>query len=140
MDFVTNAPAGRVGIGIIYDPRIRESADDAQLILESLSSSALHLAPGLKPALIDVRDLDDSADLRVAILADHMKPFYDSLADFGRRTRTLVLSSDLDCARSGKCTVSVASAPRVEVIVSSQQAQASGIQFSDAFRMMVTEY
>jgi hypothetical protein len=140
IDFVTNMPAGRAGIGIVYDPRIKESAEDAQLILESLSSPALHLAPGLKPQLIDVRDLDDTANLRVVMVADRMKSFYDSLAEFGRRTRTLVLSSDLDCARAGKCTVSVASTPRVEVIVSSQQAQASGIQFSEAFRMMVTEY
>ena len=52
----------------------------------------------------------------------------------------LVLSSALDCVRAGNCTVGIASTPRVEVIVSTQQAQASGIQFSEAFRMMVTEY
>ena len=140
VDFVTNTPAGRAGIGVVYDPRVKESNEDALSILESLNS--LHLAPGLRPSLIDVRDLDDTAaaNFRVVVVADRMKPHYDALAEFGRRTRTLVLSSDLDCARAGKCTVSIASAPRVEVIVSSQQAQASGIQFSEAFRMMVTEY
>ncbi len=140
IDFVTNAPSGRSGIGIVYDARVKESLEDAQLILESLSSPSLHLAAGLKPALVDVRDLDEASSLRAAIVADRMKPHYDTLAEFGRRTRTLVLSSDLDCVRAGKCTVGIASNPRVEVIVSSQQAQASGIQFSEAFRMMVTEY
>lgn len=140
IDFVTNAPAGRSGIGIVYDPRIKDSTEDAQLILDSLSSPSLHLPPALKPVLIDIRDLEGASGLRVVIVADRMKPYYDTLADFGRRTHTLVLSSDLDCARSGKCTVGIASAPRVEVIVNSEQAQASGIQFSEAFRMMVTEY
>lgn len=140
IDFVTNAPAGRTGIGIVYDPRVRESLEDAQLIRDSLSSPSLHLASDLKPMLIDIHELDEAPNLRVVIVADHMKPHYDALAEFGRRNRVLVLSSDLDCARAGKCTVSIASSPRVEVIVSSQQAQASGIQFSEAFRMMVTEY
>lgn len=140
VDFVTNIPLGRTGIGIVYDPRIKESAEDAQLILDSLASPSFHLPPSLKPALIDVRDMDEASGLRVMVVADRMKPYYDALAEYGRHTRTLVLSSDLDCARAGKCTVSVASTPRVEVIVSSQQAQASGIQFSEAFRMMVTEY
>jgi hypothetical protein len=140
IDFVTNAPSGRAGIGIVYDPRIKESVEDAQLILESLSSSTLRLAADLKPTLIDIRDLDEARSLRAIIVADRMKPYYDTLAEYGRHTRTLLLSSDLDCARAGKCTVGIASTPRVEVLVSSQQAQASGIQFSEAFRMMVTEY
>lgn len=138
IDFVTNAPTGRAGIGIVYDPRVKESSEDAQLILGSLSSSSPNR--NVKPSLVDIRDLDSASNLRAVIVADRMKPYYDTLAEFGRRTRTLVLSSDLDCARAGKCTVGIASAPRVEVIVSSQQAQASGIQFSEAFRMMVTEY
>ena len=140
IDFVTNAPPGRAGIGIVYDPRNRESAEDAQAISDSLSSAAVKLPGGLKPVLVDIRDLDDAVNLRAVIVADHMKTFYDALAEYGRQTRTLVMSSDLDCARSGKCTVGIASTPRVEVIVSSRQAQASGIQFSEAFRMMVTEY
>jgi hypothetical protein len=140
IDFVTNAPPGRSGIGIVYDPRIKDSMEDAQLILDALSSPSFHLPPALKPALIDIRDLEDADGLRVLIVADRMKPYYDILADFGRHTHTLVLSSDLDCARRGKCTVGISSDPRVEVIVNSEQARASGIQFSEAFRMMVTEY
>ena len=140
IDFVTNAAPGRAGIGIVYDARNKESADDAQTILEALSSPSLHLAPGLKPVLIDVRDVDEAVRLRAIFVADRMKPYYDSLAEFARRNRMLMLSADLDCARAGRCTVGIGSAPRVEVIVNSRQAQASGIQFSEAFRMMVTEY
>lgn len=138
IDFVTNAPAGRTGFGIVYDSRVRESYEDAQQILDALSGQ--RLPGGLKPVLVELRDLEDTSNLRALVIADHMKGAYDQLADYGRRTHTLVLSSDLDCVRAGKCTVGIASAPRVEVIVSTQQAQASGIQFSEAFRMMVTEY
>ncbi len=140
IEFVTNAPRDREGLGVVYDSRFRDSLDDAQGILAALISPEQHLAAGLKPVLIDIRDLDDASDLRAVVVADHMKADYDLLADYGRSRHTLVMSADLDCARAGKCTVGIASKPRVEVIVSTQQAQASDIQFSEAFRMMVTEY
>ena len=140
IDFVTNLPTGRTGIGIAYDSRNRESLEDAQQILDTLLSPALHLPPGSRPLLIDIRDLDGSVPLRAVVVADRMKPYYDQLAEFGRTSRTLVISSDIECARAGKCTVGIASTPRVEVIVNTRQAQSSGIQFSEAFRMMVTEY
>ena len=140
IDFVTNAPPGRAGIGIVYDPRSKESAEDAQAIFDILAAPSQHLPSSLKPVLIDVRDIDEAARMRAVFVADHMKAHYEILAEFGRRSRMLVMSADPDCARAGRCTVGIGSNPRVEVIVNSQQAQASGIQFSEAFRMMVMEY
>jgi hypothetical protein len=139
IDFVNNSPPGRTSIGIVYDSHSKDSADDAQSIVESLAAAGSH-GGGLKPVLIDIKDIDDATGLRAVIVADHMKPFYGALSTYGRRTSTLIMSTDLDCVRASKCTVGIASNPRVEVIVSSQQSQASAIQFSEAFRMMVTEY
>jgi hypothetical protein len=140
IDFVTNPPAGKNVIGVLFDSKVKESADDAQIIFDSLTSSLPHGANAPTPVMVDIRDLDDAQNLRAVLVADHMKPHYDKVSAFGHRTGALILSADLDCVRSNKCTVGIASAPRVEVIVSSKQAQASGIQFSEAFRMMVTEY
>lgn len=139
IDFVTNPPAGKSAIGVVYDPRVKESVDDAQVILESLAASLPKSPNASKPVLVDIRELDETQGLRAIVVADHMKPNYEKLSGFGRRNGVLILSTDLDCARAAKCTVGIASTPRVEIIVSAQQAQASGIQFSEAFRMMVTE-
>ena len=140
IDFVTNPPAGKNAIGVLYDSKVKESADDAQVILDALSVSLPHGATAPKPILVDIRDLDDAQTLRAVVVADHMKQHFDKVSAFGHRTGALILSADLECVRSNKCTVGIASSPRVEVILSSKQAQASGIQFSEAFRMMVTEY
>lgn len=140
IDFVSNPPAGRNVIGVVYDGRVKESADDAQSILDFLVSSLPRNATSAKPQLVDIKDLDEAQGLRAVFVADHMRPLYDKISSFGRRTGTLLLSADLDCVRAAKCTVGIASNPRVEVVVSTQQAQASAIQFSEAFRMMVTEY
>jgi len=138
--FVVNPPQGRSLIGIVYDPRNKESADDAQSIFDTLSTPTVRGGAALKPVLLDIRELDDAVGLRAAIATDNMKPYFDKLSHYGRRTGTLIIATDLDCVRAAKCTVGIASSPRAEVIVSSQQAQASGIVFSEAFRMMITEY
>jgi hypothetical protein len=140
IDFVTNPPAGKNAVGVIFDSKVKESVDDAQIIFDALKAFLPHSATAAKPVLVDIRDLDDAQGLRAVVVADHMKPFYDKLSAFGHRTNALILSTDLDCVRAEKCTVGIASAPRVEIVVSSKQAQASGITFSEAFRMMVTEY
>ncbi len=140
IDFVSNPPAGRNIIGVVYDGRNKESADDAQSIFEFLTASLPRGATAAKPQLVDIKDLEEKSGLRAIMIADHMRASYDKLAAYGRRTGTLLLSTDLDCVRAAKCTVGIASNPRVEVVVSTQQAQASLIQFSEAFRMMVTEY
>jgi hypothetical protein len=140
IDFVTNPPAGKTGVGVVFDSKVKESADDAQAIFDALKAALPRSTSGVKPVLVDIRDLDDTPGLRALVVADRMKPYYDKLSAFGHRNNAVILSTDLDCVRADKCTVGIASAPRVEIIVSSKQAQASGIQFSEAFRMMVTEY
>lgn len=127
-------------IGIVYDPGNPQSVHDARLILESLPFPTLDDGKVSGAVLIDIGDLDDAPDIRAVILADHMKPYFSRLCEFGSRAGVPLLSADLDCVRAAKCTVGIASFPRVEVFVSTQQAQASGIRFSEAFHMMVTEY
>lgn len=140
IDFVSNPPAGRNIVGVVYDPHFHESAEDGQSILESLTQALPHDPSSPKPQLIDIKDLDEAPGVRALIVTDHMKNFYEKLSIYGRHSGTLILSTDLDCVRGAKCTVGIASNPRVEVIVSTQQAKESNILFSEAFRMMVTEY
>jgi hypothetical protein len=140
LDFVTSPATGRAAIGIVYDARSKESTDDAQAILDWLSPAEGASRPALSPMMVEVQKLDDVQALKAVIVASGMEGHYDQIVAYGRRTGTLIMSSDLGCVRAAKCTIGVASTPRVEVIVSFQEAQSSGIQFSEAFRMMVTEY
>ncbi len=139
-DFVTNLPRGKTNLGIIYDPQRRDSADDAQSILNWFASGAVDNRMGLVPELVDVRRLSEVPGLRAAILADGNEPYFDVIFDYARKNGTLTISSDLACVRDGKCSVGVSSQPRVEVIVSQKASVSCGIQYSEAFRMMVTEY
>ncbi len=52
----------------------------------------------------------------------------------------MTISAELSCVRTGICAVGIAGTPHVEVIVNRQLSAMSGVDFAEAFRMMVTEY
>jgi hypothetical protein len=140
LDFIATPIETQASFGIIFDAHNRESSENAKLINNFLTREAARNQAVPRPLLVDIRQLDAIPPLRAAIIADKMKPYFETLSAFGRRTATVTMSSDLDCVRANKCTIGISSAPKVEIIVSTQQVQASAIQFSDAFRMMVTFY
>lgn len=140
IDYILNLPADRTHLGIVYDPLNRDSVDDAQSILGAMQSATGLTQNGNEPLLVEIKTLEQQNRLRGIFVANGMRPYYDRIAAFGRTSRTLILSADLDCVRAGKCTVAVASNPRVEILLNARQAADSAIQFTEAFRMMVKEY
>jgi hypothetical protein len=139
VDFMASPPRGKTSFALIYDSQIKASSEDAQSILNWLNS---HVALGkadLVPVLVDIRQLDEGPNFRIGFIAAGMETHYGRIFDYARRNRMLTISADLTCVRAGKCTVGIAGAPRVEVIISQQAALSCGIEFTEAFRMMVTE-
>jgi hypothetical protein len=94
----------------------------------------------LIPSLFDVHQLDEAVGYRIAIVADGTEAQYDLIRDYARKNLVLTVSSDFSCMRSGSCTVGIASIPRVEVVINRAVAASCGVEFSEAFRLMVREY
>lgn len=139
VDFLANPLRGQTPFALLYDAQNKASADDAQAILTWLGSGAATGKAELRPILVDIHQLDENKNFRVGFIAAGMETHYGRIFDYARRNRTLTISADLSCVRAGKCTVGIAGAPRVEVIISQQAALSCGIEFTEAFRMMVTE-
>ncbi len=139
VDFMASPPRGKTPLALIYDPQVRGSSEDAQSLLNWLNGNMGVSKAELVPMLVDIRQLDENPNFRVGFIAAGMETHYGRIFDYARRNRTLTISADLACVRAGKCTVGVAGAPRVEVIISQMAALSCGIEFTEAFRMMVTE-
>jgi hypothetical protein len=139
IEFMSNPPRGKVSLALIYDPQVKASVDDAQSLLHWLTDSGGTGKSELVPILADVRQLDEGTTFRIGFVAAGMETHYAQIFEYARRNQTLIISADLSCVRAGKCTVGVAGAPRVEVIISQRAALSCGIEFTEAFRMMVTE-
>jgi hypothetical protein len=139
VDFMASPPRGTVPLALIYDPQIKASSDDAQVLLGWLGGRVGAGKAEFIPILVDVRQLDENPNFRIGFIAAGMETHYGQIFDYAQRNRTLTISADLSCVRAGKCTVGVAGAPRVEVIISQRAALSCGIEFTEAFRMLVTE-
>lgn len=139
VEFMTSPPRGRTALALIYDGQSKTSVDDANAMLGWLKSGVDLGKADFVPTLVDIRQLNEKPGFKVGIVAAGMEANYSHVLDYARKNRTLTISADFSCARAGLCAVGVSSNPRVDVIISRQAALSCGIEFSEAFRMMVTE-
>ncbi|HXP97798.1 MAG TPA: hypothetical protein VN809_13875 [Telmatospirillum sp.] len=140
IDFMTPPPRGKTALAVLYDAQNTASVEDARVILAGLRSGVGSAKAELVPSLVDVRRLDEFPGFHVAILASGSETFYNAIFDYAQKNQTLTISSDVSCIRLGKCAVGVTSVPRVDVVINRAVISSSGIEFSEAFRMMVREY
>ncbi len=113
VDFMVSPPKGPTALAVIYDSQVKASLEDAQSLFAWLKESSGTAKAELIPSLVDIRQLSDTPSFRIGFIAAGMESHYGRILDFARRNRTLTISADLSCVRSGKCTVGVAGAPRV---------------------------
>jgi hypothetical protein len=92
--------------------------------------------------MVDIRRLGvpEPRKIVVGFVAAATEAGYAAISEFARKNGVVTISAELSCVRSGICAVGIASTPRVEVIVNRQVSEMSGVDFTEAFRMMVTEY
>lgn len=140
LDFVSDPVQGSAPLGVVYNARNKASADDARAIVEWVGSDNGPRKTAWQPVLVDVKALFGTPGLRAVILADGTEGYYDLLYDYAKFAKTVTISADLGCVRANRCAVGVATVPRVEVILNQQVSAECGLQFSQGFRMMVTEY
>lgn len=138
--FLTKPPPAGSPLAVVFDSQNKESRDDAHNIMTWLSGETDGVKTSLQPVLIDVHNLAEARGVRVGVIAASSDAGYPAILDLAKKNAMVTISADPACVRSGICTVAVVSAPRVEVIVSRHVSEISDVHFSEAFRMMVTEY
>lgn len=140
IDFLADPPLPRSHLAVIFDSYSKDSQEDARSILTWLTTEPVAAKTSLLPVMVDVHNLEEARGMRVGFVAAATEAGYPAISEFARKNHVVTISSELSCVRAGICTVGIASAPRVEVIVNRRVSETSGVDFIEAFRMMVTEY
>lgn len=138
LSFMTNPPTGTVRVGIVFDPANPQSSADAaqlqRLMTDGFRVGNLTLQPVMVPA-----NAVANAQVTLFFLTEGV----GATGSLGEATRTRHLpcvTVDLSKVRDGTCAIGIRSRPRVEILVNQAAAEASGIRFSTAFRMLITEF
>jgi hypothetical protein len=138
--FTAGPSRKHVQVAIIHNPQNPDSRADARQIAAWLGSEASFPGVTFEISMVGLDDLIGERAYPVAIVAAHTGASFDRILFYAQHNKTLTISADLACVRAKACVVGVATTPRVEVLVSREASILCGIEFQEAFRMMVTEY
>lgn len=137
LGFMEDLHPGPLDLGIVYSHGDAESQHQAAAMQAMLAGMPVVGKVSLQPHLIAAEDLNtlDHADALFIVPAAGQTSARAAAA--GRRLHAPVISTDERCAEAGHCVISFSSAPTVEIIFNRSSAEAAGVRFTAAFRMLV---
>jgi hypothetical protein len=140
LGFMENAAAGALELGIVYvrgeAESVRQAATMQSTLGDGLSIGKLLLRPRLI-ASDELSTLDHAGALFIVPAA--LVAAASTAAATGHRLHVPVMSTDVACAQAGNCVLAFHSAPSVEIIFNRNAAEAEGVHFTPAFRMLVKQ-
>ncbi len=139
VSFMDNPPTGTLRVGIVYAPGNPQSSADAAQVQQMLGSGLRAGNLVLLPVMVKIDEVA-SANVGLFFLTGGVGAEAAKLGEVARTRRVPCVTLDLAEVRAGACAVGVRSEPRVEILVNRAAATSSGITFSTAFRMLITEF
>jgi hypothetical protein len=135
--FLQTPPAQDAVIAIAYAAGDAASRRDAEDIAALIGSGLQAGQSMLRPKLVDVSNLGAAGSAIIIIAAAGAAG--SRLNEAARAAHALCVTTDTAAVRSGFCTMAITTEPRVEILVNHAVAEASGVEFVAAFRMMIRE-
>lgn len=129
--FIDDLPRGNVPVAVVDGP-------NADAVIAAMGAGVVGAGVTLVPRRVAIGALASSG-VRVIIVPEGQGAQQAAIAAAARTLRAVTLSTDMSCVNSGHCVVGVATAPRVEIVVSRSASTATGVSFAQAFRVMIRE-
>jgi hypothetical protein len=138
LSFLQHPLQGEIIVGIVYMPGNRQSALEAKQ-LDALMQGGFQAGTlVLRSRLVKLDELAGS-DVGLYFLTSELGYAAASLAQLNRARHIPCVTTDIAQVKDGNCAMGVSAQPRVEILVNRAAAAATGMTFSEAFRVMITE-
>jgi hypothetical protein len=138
LSFLQHPLQGTVVVGIVYQPANPQSALEAQQLDAMMEDGFRAGTLVLRSRLIKLDELA-SSNVGLYFLTSDLGATAATLAQLNRTRHVPCVTTDIVQVRDGNCAMGVRAQPRVEILVNRAAAAASGMTFSEAFRVMITE-
>jgi hypothetical protein len=139
MAFLQRPLTGTQEVGIVYPAGSAAGLAEAKRIEAAFGPGLQTGSLTLRPRLLTVQEAAHENSPAALLLTDAALPQASVLATESAGKGILTISTDPATVTAGRTVMAVSSEPRVEIYVSRAAAQAAGVQFSTAFRMMIQE-
>ena len=138
LGFLDQPPHGAVEVGVVYPAGSAPARGEAEQLAALFQDGVRAGGVTLRPRLLGVEEAASSR-LRVLLLTDAAASQAAMIARAVASRGVLTVTANQVLVDEGLAVMAVRSQPRVEVVVSRAAAQAAGIGFAGAFRMMIQE-
>jgi hypothetical protein len=138
LSFLQHPLQGEVIVGIVYQPVNAQSLLEAKQLDELMGDGFRVGQLVLRSRLITLDELSNS-NVGLYFLTSRLGTAASALAKLNSSRKIPCVTTDIDQVRAGNCAMGVQALPRVEILVNRAAAAASGMSFSEAFRVMITE-
>lgn len=139
LGFIEGGPSGNVDVAIVFAPGNAASEKDAETARSVIGDAFKAGSMTLKARMVPAADFDKAENVGAAILTSGLADRLGSIATVAKQKKLVTVSTEPACIDAGHCVMAVKSEPKVEITVSKAAAEAAGIKFAAAFRMMITE-
>lgn len=136
--FVNPTPSGTLKLGIVYDPANATSMADKQALMTILGNGLAVAGITLVPDPVSIAALSGT-DANILFLTNGLGAEAADVGKIAAAKKLLCITTDLSDTQDGSCAVAVQSSPNVQITVNKATLAASGISFTSAFMLMVTE-
>ena len=134
--FLDPAPSGGV-VAVAYDGGNAASKADADAIATLFSGGLAEGSNSVTAKPVDVASLGDGSGYVAVIAAQSASG--DKIMQAIKAHHIPCITADAPVVQSGQCVMSVESDPKVQITVNHAAAQAIGVSFQSAFRMLIHE-
>ncbi len=137
LHFIEQPPTGAVTLAIVYARDVPGSESEARDVASLLADGVAVGDLVLHAVLVEQHDLPLLGGYAALITTQGVSA--NVVRDAMQRRRVPCLTIHLSQVRDGGCLVGIRSLPTVSIHLNSSAADAVGIRFATAFRMMVQE-
>lgn len=131
--------SGTVEIGVVFAPERPISVQQAQTVHAVIGDALVAGRITLKSRLIPADQLSKVTGIGGIYITGDLGPQLDDAVAAAKRLHVATISNDMACVRTGPCVLAFSSEPTVEIVLNRASAIGAGVQFTEAFRMLVRE-
>ena len=136
--FAYGLEKGDINVEIIYDPAVPGSSDEATRLQSMIKNTRTFAGRQLVAQAVPVASMG-STKSKIAYITHGLEKDYDTIAQTASTDKILTFSTDFTCVESGKCVMGVTGENLIKIEISRAATTASGIEFSQALKLMVGE-
>jgi hypothetical protein len=136
--FVYGMPKGSLDIEVVYDPGNPDSAGEAHELKKIIGDGNEFAKRAVTAKLVPVSQMGSTGD-RIAYITHGLEPQYGAILQKAGTAKMLTFSTDFQCVTSQKCVMGVEASPAIKMEISRSATTASGLEFSQALKLMIRE-